>query len=335
VSRKSFSMLLFVIIIALTAISPVQAAAKESSFELNTTPAERSFNLTVKGLDLADLYAYDMLLNYDQTYLRLVSAKSDINGFAVDPIIESNSIRLAHTKIGNVKGVNGAANLATFTFERIREGDTAITLEEVQLVDSKLELVVLQPKLEVTIDNTFLLPKFKDIAGHWAEDNIIEAVSLGFINGYTDHTFRPNELVDRAAFTAMLARALHLKSEAELAFTDAKQIPAWALAHVKAAIAANIISGYSDNTFRAERQITRSEMAAMIVRAADLKPSNEKTSFGDSGQIAAWAEPYIAAAVDAGLMQGRGGNKFAPNEFASRAEAVTLILNLLNKLAAN
>lgn len=335
VNRRSLLMLLFAMILLLTVISPVQAAAKESSFLLNTTPAERSFELKVQGVDLTDVYAYDMLLNYDNTYLRLVSAKSEISGFTVNPMIDSNTIRFAHTKTGNVKGINGSTELATFTFERVREGDTAIKLEEVQLVNSKLELVVLKPALTVTIDDNFVLSKFKDIAEHWAENNIIEAVTYGFINGYSDHTFRPDELVDRAAFTTMLARALQLKGEAELAFADTAQIPTWALPHVKAAIAANIINGYSDNTFRAEHHITRSEMAAMIVRAADLKPVNKKTSFADAGQIAAWAEPYIGAAVDADLMQGRGGNRFAPNEFASRAEAVTLILNLLKKLDSN
>lgn len=329
-SRKSILLTLLALLIILTAVAPAGAASKESTLELSTASDERSFTLTVKGVDLNDVYAYELVLDYDQSYLKLVSAKSEWSGYTVDPIIEQNSVRLAHTKIGNVKGISGDSDIASFTFQRIRAGETAITLKEVQLVDSKLEMITLKPALLATVDHS-VLPKFDDIAGHWAEDNIIDAAALGFVNGYNDHTFRPNTLVDRAAFTTMLARALNLKGGSELAFTDKDEIPAWALPHVKAAIENNLINGYSDNTFRADRNITRSEMATMVVRAADLQPKG-KTSFADSAQIPAWAEPYIAAAVDEGLMQGRGGNKFAPNEYASRAEAVTLILNLLKKL---
>ncbi|NIK78732.1 hypothetical protein FHS15_003878 [Paenibacillus castaneae] len=173
---------------------------------------------------------------------------------------------------------------------------------------------------------------FTDISGHWAKVSIQEAIKLGFIAGYTDGTFRPNAQTSRSEFAAMLSRTLKLEGEGEeLAFADLEQIPAWARPFIARTTAAGILQGYSDHTFRPDRNITRAEMAVMIVRALGLKvDSNAKTTFADANTIPAWAKPYVAAANEAGLIKGRGNNLFAPNENATRAEAVIMILALLN-----
>ncbi|CAH0118390.1 hypothetical protein PAE9249_00877 [Paenibacillus sp. CECT 9249] len=170
-----------------------------------------------------------------------------------------------------------------------------------------------------------------DIAAHWAKEAIEKAVRLGFVTGYEDGTFRPNAEVTRAEFAAMLARAMKWEGDgASLSFADRDAIPAWAGTSVAGAVKAGMIQGYDDNTFRSARNVTRAEIAAMIVRALGLKvnPDAELT-FADTDRVPAWAVPYVAAAAEAGLMQGRGNNQFAPGDNAARAEAVTLILAML------
>lgn len=49
---------------------------------------------------------------------------------------------------------------------------------------------------------------FTDIDGHWAKDDIEHAVSLGWIMGYEDNTFRPNNLITRAEAMTMINRVL-------------------------------------------------------------------------------------------------------------------------------
>ncbi|MOA32930.1 hypothetical protein D3C78_1541880 [compost metagenome] len=56
--------------------------------------------------------------------------------------------------------------------------------------------------------------------------------------------------------------------------------------------------------------------------------------FADAGDIPAWAQKEIAAAVRAGLIQGKQDNQFEPNAQATRAEALTLIIRLLEAIAA-
>ncbi|GEM_PF-1552870 len=174
--------------------------------------------------------------------------------------------------------------------------------------------------------------KLKDIEGHWAKSAIEKALAEGFVTGYNDGTFRPNGSVTRGEFTAMIARALKLEGKAgELAFKDAAQIPAWAQGYVAQTVGAGIIGGYADQTFRPDSLITRSEMAAMIVRASGLPlAAATALSFEDKGQMPQWAQAQIATAVQAGLMSGKTPTKFVPNAKATRAEAVAVILAMTN-----
>ncbi|MGN7413002.1 S-layer homology domain-containing protein [Paenibacillus sp. SAF-068] len=69
----------------------------------------------------------------------------------------------------------------------------------------------------------------------------------------------------------------------------------------------------------------------MIVRAGGIPAdSNAKLNFKDAKDVPAWAVSYVAAAVEAGLVGGVGGNRFAPAQTATRAEAITLIIGLLD-----
>lgn len=49
---------------------------------------------------------------------------------------------------------------------------------------------------------------FTDISGHWAEEEIERAVSLGWIRGYEDGTFRPDQYITRAETMTIINRVL-------------------------------------------------------------------------------------------------------------------------------
>lgn len=116
-----------------------------------------------------------------------------------------------------------------------------------------------------------------------------------------------------------------------LSFADEAKIPDWAKPFVSEAVGAGVIKGYDDNTFRANNPITRAEMAVMIMRASGIKVNSEnKSTFADANQIPAWALPSVTTAVEAGLIKGRGNNRFVPGDHTTRAEAVTLILALID-----
>lgn len=171
-----------------------------------------------------------------------------------------------------------------------------------------------------------------DITNHWAEALIQQAVSRGFIKGYGDGSFRPNNKVTRAELAAMLGRALDFKGDAEHSdFADAGNIPVWARPYVEQLVKQSVISGYEDNTFRPMAEMTRAEGIVMVVRSLKL-PSvqNAELLFADADNVPSWAKAEIAAAVEAGLIQGREGNRLAPNDTITRAEMVALLIRMVN-----
>ncbi|ACT00327.1 S-layer homology domain-containing protein [Paenibacillus sp. JDR-2] len=331
--RKLLMMLLSTVILFIgVAQGTVMAKEANATFDLKLSYSGKDVKLSIMGHGLTDMYAYDFELSYDEKILSFSKVETSIKGFSVDPILGANTIRIAHTKMGETGGEKGDVELSAITFKRIGSGTTSVKLNTMKLVDSKLDMAAFEPKVTATvIDNPNLLT-FKDVKGHWAEASIYEAASLGFVTGYSDGTFKPNLEVTRAEFATMIVRALQKKTSdgKGLTFKDNKEIPVWARAYVQTAVEAKLITGYTDNTFGANKLITRSEMSAIIVRALAKETSSAtKLQFADLDQIPAWAIPSVKAAVELGIMKGNTHNQFAPNAPATRAEAVTVILRML------
>ncbi|WP_179215598.1 S-layer homology domain-containing protein [Paenibacillus sp. MY03] len=304
-------------------------AADDPVISMKASSRESKVTVEVTGSRLKDLYAYQFSLEYDPKLVRFVGASSPITGFTVEPIVKGGNILFAHSKVGKVKGTDGEAALATFTFERIAGEGASFTLHDIKLVDSGLEMAELEAKVRLVS----AWAQFKDIAGHWAEKSILQATELGWVAGYSDGTFRPQKQVTRAEFVTMLARALELDipDVPELAFADIDGIPVWARGYISAAVEAGMIQGYGDGTFEAGKLISRAEMAAIIVRSQGIVPEDgARPSFADTGAAPVWAQPYIAVAAERGWIKGVGDNRFAPLKNATRAESAHLILAIFN-----
>ncbi|MFD1956571.1 S-layer homology domain-containing protein [Paenibacillus thailandensis] len=172
-----------------------------------------------------------------------------------------------------------------------------------------------------------IAPSFTDIGGHWASEAITKAVDQGLVTGYEDGTFKPDNTITRAEFAAMINRSFPIESEVPaLTFADASSVPAWAVSPVAVLTQAGVLSGYEDNTFRPNAPVTRQEMVVIVARAMELPVDSAAVpTFSDASRIAAWAKPYVAAAEQAGLIQGSNG-KFNPSGKATRAEVVSLLL---------
>ncbi len=186
------------------------------------------------------------------------------------------------------------------------------------------------PVTEPVTDTTTVM-NFSDIAGHWAEASIQQAVSMGMVKGYTDGTFQPNQTVTRAEFAVMLMNVLKPQGAAvDLNFIDTDTIGVWAKTAIAQAVQAGIITGYGDGGFHPNAEITRAEMAVILAKALGKSAEVKRTtSFADDKNIPAWAKASVEFVKRAGIVQGRGDNEFAPQDSATRAEAVTVLLKLL------
>jgi hypothetical protein len=306
------------------------SAEEQAELKLQVRETGSGIQIVVSGQQLKDLYAYDFIVHYNTRQLKFEQSSSSIDGFSVDPIMKNHTVRIAHTTVGNVNGLTGNAELAVLNFTRISKSAAAIQVTDIKWVDSKLNMTTAADAF-ITIPTQI---KLTDIGGHWAETSIQQAVNLGFAAGYADGTFKPQREVTRAEFTVMLVKALGMEiNDAKADFTDT--MPAWAEPYIAIAAQRQIIAGYSDRTFRPNAPISREEIASIAARALNGKTDSlAALGYSDAEQVAAWARPYVAAAHDMGLMQGRGQNLFAPKAATTRAEAVVVILNILQAQTA-
>ncbi|MCM3633856.1 S-layer homology domain-containing protein [Paenibacillus camelliae] len=327
----------------LFAMMPIMAYAEDKpSFILTTSINEANVGdeviFTVEGHSAKNVYGYELRLSYDPKMLEFRKASTAWEGFTVPPIVEDGSIIFAHSKVGNAVGENGDMHLATLRFEAIGKGDASVQLTRVKLVDNDGSSITSEPALisKLSISTT----SYIDTAGHWAEESISRATEKGWVKGYPDGRFAPDKEVTRAEFITMLARALALtaSSDQDHTFKDDAQIPQFAKAHVSQSVAAGLVKGYGDETFRPSQWITRSEITVMVMRAIGYEDEMEVSpalAYDDADQIPAWAYPAIAAGTEMGIVKGKGQNKFAPSSNSTRAEAVTLLLRIVDHIGTN
>ena len=112
---------------------------------------------------------------------------------------------------------------------------------------------------------------FTDVlAGCWYTDAIVWAAQNGIVCGFGDGTFRPNEAVTRAQAAVMLYgyaafTGADVTARADLsAYSDAGQIPAWAMDAMQWANARRLIVGRDSSHLAPNGGATRAEMAAIL-----------------------------------------------------------------------
>lgn len=112
---------------------------------------------------------------------------------------------------------------------------------------------------------------FTDVpAGCWYTDAIVWAAQNGIVCGFGDGTFRPNEAVTRAQAAVMLYgyaafTGADVTARADLStYSDAGQIPAWAMDAMQWANARRLIVGRDSSHLAPNGGATRAEMAAIL-----------------------------------------------------------------------
>ncbi|GLX67469.1 S-layer homology domain-containing protein [Paenibacillus glycanilyticus] len=107
----------------------------------------------------------------------------------------------------------------------------------------------------------------------WSHDAIYAVTKAGFMNGYPDGTFRPEQPITREEVAGIAARLKHLQGQqGKDVFSDISG--SWAEDAINAANAAGVLSGYTDGTFRPKANTTRAEMVAVINRVTNRGPLN-------------------------------------------------------------
>lgn len=171
---------------------------------------------------------------------------------------------------------------------------------------------------------------FSDTNRHWAETDIYKGVTEGFIKGYTNGTFKPDQPVTRAEFSKMLNQALGVTATVSITMKDLKTTD-WYYNEVRKAVAAGYINGYTDNTFKPENNITRQEAASMIAKVIpNYGTTTRLTGILDTDDISNWAEDSVEAVFGRGYITGDNRKMYRPLGALTRAEACVILLRLLD-----
>jgi N-acetylmuramoyl-L-alanine amidase len=178
--------------------------------------------------------------------------------------------------------------------------------------------------------NKTITTKKDDITGHWAETTIRNFITKGYVSGYSDGTFKPDNSITRAEFITIINKIFSYTQEADISFTDVKSSD-WYYKEVRKAVSKGYVTGYSDNTFKPTNPVTREEAAVIVSRVKGLKANSTSnlSKFKDAQDISSWAKEYVDAVVAAGYITGYEDSTFKPKNNVTRAEAVVILSRAL------
>ena len=173
--------------------------------------------------------------------------------------------------------------------------------------------------------------QFSDVdTGDWFYNNVMRAVELGILSGYTDGTFKPMNNITRRDFAIMLAQSLGHDNDEEATspFKDVADTD-YGVSSIAYLYENEITVGDSNGNFNPDANITRQEAAIMLVKAFEATGTSSDL-YADDAQIASCAKSFVYTAKAAGLMKGDDHNEFNPTDRLTRAEAASAMVNAVD-----
>ena len=163
-----------------------------------------------------------------------------------------------------------------------------------------------------------------DITGHWAESAIRDFVNKGYVNGYPDGTFKPQDSITRAEFVSIVNSYFGLTKSSGKVFNDTKTH--WAKNAIDIAVTNGVCNGMSATEFAPNDPITREQAAVMVANYKKIADTNldKLNKYQDVNKVSSWAKSSVEGVIEKGYM-GAGGIAFNPKNNITRAEAVVTL----------
>ena len=177
----------------------------------------------------------------------------------------------------------------------------------------------------------------KTVFAGWEETTVPSMLNgddhYAYIQGYADGSVRPNANITRAQVATIFFRLLDEDVRDDYlttynTFPDVDE-DYWANTAISTMASLGVINGRNSGLFDPDAYITRAEFAAICARFDDSGVSGI-TTFTDT--VGHWAEDEISRAAALGWIQGYADGTFRPNQYITRAQAVTMINRVLCRL---
>ena len=156
---------------------------------------------------------------------------------------------------------------------------------------------------------------------------------FAYIVGYPDGNVKPGSSITRAEVATIFFRLLTedvrtANSTQSNSLSDVSR-GQWFNHAISTLSSMGIVKGNPDGTFDPDAPITRAEFAAIAARFDD-KNTNTTSNFSDIASH--WAKNEIGVAANKGWINGYPDSTFRPDQYITRAEAMTLVNRVLNRL---
>jgi len=183
-------------------------------------------------------------------------------------------------------------------------------------------------------------PPFPDVpTTHRFYEPIVQLAAAGVVNGYEGGLFRPEDFVTRAQFAKILVLALgahtsDIDNADSPTFIDVLYTGnAYPFDFVEEAAGLGIIQGRDDGTFAPQADVTRVQLALMLVRAGQgwlaAPPVGYQCSFED---VPAYGRDAVDTAFYNGLLVGKTATRFDPYSPATRGHVAKMVHGLMQVL---
>ena len=164
-------------------------------------------------------------------------------------------------------------------------------------------------------------------------DLLNDADHFAYVIGYKDGNVRPYGLISRAEVTTIFFRLLKDSVRDGNLLTSSSYADVaddyWANTAISTMTGLGIVQGRSADTFDPKAPITRAQFAAICARFDTGKSSGTQTFTDIKGH---WAEKYIERAAELGWIKGFEDGTFRPDTYITRAQAMTMINRVLNRI---
>lgn len=172
---------------------------------------------------------------------------------------------------------------------------------------------------------------FQDMSYHlWATASADYLYLTNVTKGTYENMFSPSDNITRGDFALMLMKAFRFTETVGSTFDDVPTDAYYANA-VHSLRSLGITTGYADNTFLPQDNISRQDAMMMLSKAMDLANKGVPTAnisvlnqFSDASVVATYAKSAMAAMVNGGLLSGSNGN-LNPEQNMTRAEMAVVL----------
>lgn len=177
--------------------------------------------------------------------------------------------------------------------------------------------------------------RFVDVSkDSWYYDSVIEAYEQNIMVGISQTQFDPNGIVTREMFVTALARTFDIdvsQYRVQLAYSDATD-GSWYAESLKWGKLTGVVYGIGNKQFGIGQPVTREQIATFIMRVVQNNflelPNSSSAAEPFTDTPSAWAADAVETMRKGGLIHGKGNGRFAPKDYATRAEVAAILLRL-------